>query len=96
MKISKEEVIHVADLARLEMAETAVDKLAAQIGNILTYVDTLKQIDTTGVIPTTHAISLSNVFREDEETAPMDRDAGQANAPEKEEGLFIVPKIVGG
>ncbi len=95
MKITKEEIIHVADLARLEMEESAIDKFAAQIGNVLTYVDTLKQIDTTDVVPTTHAISLSNAFREDEEKAPIDRDAAQANAPEKEDGHFLVPKVIG-
>lgn len=96
MKITKEEVVHVADLARLDMAEAAIEKFAEQIGNILTYVDTLKQVDTTDVVPTTHAISLSNVFREDEEKASIDRDAAQANAPEKEDGFFLVPKVVGG
>lgn len=96
MKITKEEVVHVADLARLDMAEAAIEKFAEQIGNILTYVDTLKQVDTTDVVPTTHAISLSNVFREDEEKASIGRDAALANAPEKEDGLFLVPKVVGG
>ncbi|MEE8398409.1 MAG: Asp-tRNA(Asn)/Glu-tRNA(Gln) amidotransferase subunit GatC [Desulfobacterales bacterium] len=96
MKITKEEVIHVADLARLDMGEEAIDGFADQIGNILTYVDTLKQVDTTDVDATTHAISLSNVFREDEEKTPIARDAAQANAPEKEDGLFLVPKVIDG
>jgi len=96
MRISKEEVLHVANLARLEMEEAAIGKLADQISKVLTYVDTLKQIDTTGVTPTTHAISLSNVFREDVEKTPIGTDAAQANAPAKEDGFFIVPKVVGG
>ena len=96
MKISKEEVLHVANLARLEMEEKAIGKFADQISNVLTYVDTLKQIDTRGVVPTTHAISLSNVFREDEEKTPIGKDAARANAPAEEDGFFIVPKVVGG
>ena len=96
MKITKEEVIHVANLARLEMQGDAIDRLAEQIGNILTYVETLEQVDTTGVVPTTHAISLSNAFREDDVRASIDRTAAQANAPETEDGLFLVPKVVGG
>ena len=86
----------MANLARLEMEGTAIDRVADQIGNILTYVETLKQVDTTDVVPTTHAISLSNAFREDDVKASIDRDAAQANAPEKEDGLFLVPKVVGG
>ncbi|QTA83725.1 Aspartyl/glutamyl-tRNA(Asn/Gln) amidotransferase, subunit C [Desulfonema limicola] len=95
MKITKQEVLHVARLARLDMDDESVDKFAGQIGTILEYVDTLQQVDTRGVKPTSHAISLSNAFREDGEISHMDRDKALANAPEKEDGYFIVPKVVG-
>lgn len=95
MKITKEEVLHVAKLARLDMAEAAVEKFSEQIGTILSYMDTLNQVDTRGVVPTTHAISLNNAFREDEETGSLDRDAALANAPEREDGCFVVPRVVG-
>ncbi len=95
MKITKEEVIHVADLARLDLDEESIDRFAEQIGEILEYVDTLNQVDTEGVTPTSHAIFLNNAFREDEERAHLDNDTALANAPEKEDGGFIVPKVVG-
>jgi len=62
MKISKEDVIHVAHLARLELDEAAVEKFSHQIGTILDYVDTLNRLDTTGVSPTSHAIFLTMPF----------------------------------
>lgn len=94
MKITKDEVIHVARLSRLHIDETSTEKFAGQIGTILEYVDKLNQVDTEGVTPTSHAISLTNAFREDEVKAHLERDAALANAPEKEDGSFVVPKII--
>ena len=95
MKISKQEVLHVADLARLDLDEELIDRFAGQIGEILEYVDKLNKIDTQGITPTSHAIFLSNAFRDDEERPHLDNDVALANAPEKEDGDFIVPKVVG-
>ncbi len=94
MKITKEEVIHVAKLARLDMDEGAIDQFANQIGTILEYVAALNRVSTDGVIPTSHAISLTNAFREDEEKENLDRDKVLANAPQQEAGNFIVPKVI--
>ncbi|OIN94845.1 MAG: asparaginyl/glutamyl-tRNA amidotransferase subunit C [Deltaproteobacteria bacterium CG1_02_45_11] len=96
MKITRDEVIKVANLARLDIDEESIDRLAEQIGTILEYVDTLNRVDTHGVNPTSHAIYLTNAFREDRETKPFDRDLSLANAPEKEDGNFIVPKVIEG
>ena len=95
MKITKDDVLYVADLARLDLDEASIETFAEQIANILDYVDMLKQIDTQGINPTSHAISLTNAFREDEEKVHLERDRALANAPEKEDGNFIVPKVVG-
>ena len=57
--------------------------------------ETLKSVDTTGVRPTSHAISMTNAFREDGEEQYFNRDSALANAPDKENGNFIVPKVVG-
>lgn len=95
MKISKKEVLHVANLARLELDDAAIAQFSEQIGTILDYVDKLNQVDTEGVPPTSHAIDLKNAFREDEEKAHLDREKALANAPAKEDGSFIVPKVVG-
>jgi len=94
MKITKEEVEHVAHLARLELDDRAIEQFADQISNILAYVDKLKQVDTEGIVPTSHAITLTNAFREDEVRDHLDRDESLANAPEKEDGTFLVPRVI--
>jgi aspartyl-tRNA(Asn)/glutamyl-tRNA(Gln) amidotransferase subunit C len=95
MKITREEVIHVARLARLELDETDIETFSHQIGTILEYFDTLNQVDTQGVKPTSHAIFLTNAFREDEIKPHLDREKAMANAPEKENGYFLVPRVIG-
>jgi len=94
MKITKDEILYVADLARLDLDEDAIATFAGQIGKILQYVDTLNEVDTEGVPPTSHAIFLTNAFREDEPQTHLDRDQALANAPEKDDGSFIVPRII--
>ena len=94
MKITKEEILHVADLARLDLDAEAIDAFAGQIGEILQYVDTLNEVDTQGIRPTSHAIFLTNAFREDEQKQHLDREQALANAPEKDQGSFIVPKVI--
>jgi len=94
MKISKQEVLHVAHLARLNIDESMVDMFADQLGSILEYVETLKQIDTTGVPPTSHAVDIANAFREDTPKDHINRETALSNAPESEDGNFIVPKVI--
>jgi len=94
MKITRDEVVYTADLARLDLDKKAIDGFADQIGDILEYIDTLNSVDTEGLIPTSHAISLSNAFREDKVKESIGADKALANAPEKEDGNFIVPKII--
>jgi aspartyl-tRNA(Asn)/glutamyl-tRNA(Gln) amidotransferase subunit C len=94
MKISKEEVLHVAHLARLDLDEAAIEKFAEQIGEILEYIDQLKTVETANIKPTSHAIFLTNAFREDEEKVHLGRDSVLQNAPEKEDGSFVVPKVI--
>jgi aspartyl-tRNA(Asn)/glutamyl-tRNA(Gln) amidotransferase subunit C len=95
MRISKKEIQHVADLARIDLESEDIEKFADQIGKILQYVETLNEVDTQGVSATTHALSLNNAFREDEPQGHLERDLALSNSPEKEEGQFVVPKIVG-
>jgi aspartyl-tRNA(Asn)/glutamyl-tRNA(Gln) amidotransferase subunit C len=95
MKITKDEVLYVAQLARLELDEESIEKFAGQIDEILGYIEKLNQADTREIKPTSHAIFLTNAFRDDEEKEHIDRELALANAPEKEDGSFVVPKVVG-
>ena len=95
MKITKDEVLYVADLARLDLDLASIEKFSEQIGKVLEYVDKLNVVDTEGVRPTSHAISLTNAFREDEPREHLAREQALANAPEKEKGQFVVPKVIG-
>ncbi len=88
------DVKYVAHLARLSLSSDEEQKLAAQLGNILGYIDKLKEADVTGVEPTAHAFPLVNVTRPDEVQPSMSNEAALRNAPAKANGLFIVPKIV--
>ena len=94
MKISKDEVLKVSALARLDLDDAAIEPFAEQISTILDYVDTLKNVDTEGVPGTSHAISLTNAFREDEPHEHLGRDRALENAPEKEDGTFTVPRVI--
>jgi aspartyl-tRNA(Asn)/glutamyl-tRNA(Gln) amidotransferase subunit C len=94
MKISPEEVKHVADLARLEMTPEEVESMTRQLDGILSYVAKLNELDTEGVQPTTHAISLVNVFREDQVKPSLDREDVLANAPQQDGESFVVPKVI--
>ncbi len=95
MAITKEEVIYVANLARLDLDREALEKFASQIDSILEYMDLLNRVDTKGVPPTSHAISMTNVFRDDTVQETINREQALANAPEKDEENFLVPKVIG-
>ena len=94
MKITKQEVLHVAHLARLNVDESQIDRFDDQVSKILEYVETLNQLDTAGVAPTSHAIDMTNAFRNDELSPSLDRQSALANAPEEEDGSYIVPKVI--
>jgi aspartyl-tRNA(Asn)/glutamyl-tRNA(Gln) amidotransferase subunit C len=88
------DVKYVAHLARLSLSPDEEQKLSAQLGNILGYIEKLKQADVTNVEPTAHAFPMVNVTRADEVRPSMPHDDALRNAPAKANGLFIVPKIV--
>ena len=91
--ISKEDTIHVAKLARLELSEQEVDKFSNQLGNILGYVEQMNEIDTTNVKPMAHPFDVVNVMREDEVYYENTKEELMQNAPDEEDGFFKVPKI---
>ncbi|WP_447973211.1 Asp-tRNA(Asn)/Glu-tRNA(Gln) amidotransferase subunit GatC [Nitrospira sp. Kam-Ns4a] len=94
MEISQDEVERVAKLARLEITEAEKETFSRQLSSILTYVETLKAIDTEGVEPTATVLGQVNVFREDEARPGLPAEQALANAPEAGDGFFVVPKIL--
>jgi aspartyl-tRNA(Asn)/glutamyl-tRNA(Gln) amidotransferase subunit C len=94
MKITADQVRHVARLARLQIDPEAIEKLAAELATILTYVDKLNEVDARGVSPTAHAIELTNAFRDDVVHAHLPREQALQNAPSQDEGSFVVPKVI--
>jgi len=93
-KLTKQEVEHVAKLARLDFSEEDKKKLSEQLGEILDYIDQLNELDTENVKPTSHVIPVKNVVRPDEVKPSLTRDEALANAPNNVNNLFEVPKIV--
>ncbi|MEK6693992.1 MAG: Asp-tRNA(Asn)/Glu-tRNA(Gln) amidotransferase subunit GatC [Nitrospirota bacterium] len=94
MEISKEQVERVAKLARLDVSEDEKTTFARQLSSILTHIDQLKALDTTGVEPTATVLPTDNVFRDDEVRPSLSQEQALANAPDQAEGLFRVPKIL--
>ncbi|MEK6197862.1 MAG: Asp-tRNA(Asn)/Glu-tRNA(Gln) amidotransferase subunit GatC [Desulfobacterales bacterium] len=94
MKITPEEILHVANLARLHMSQEEVGAMVRHLDDILTYVVKLNELDTEGIIPTTHAISIVNAFREDEVKPSLDRVKALANGPDQNGESFVVPRVI--
>lgn len=94
MKITMEEVEHVARLARLTFTEEEKKLYAQQLNTILLYIDKLNELDTKDIEPTSHAIRLKNAFRDDEVKKSISQDRSLWNAPQKDKGSFVVPKVI--
>lgn len=94
MKITQKEIEKVANLARLNLTPQELDLMTAQLSIILSYVEKLNELDTTGVVPTTHAFSITNAFREDTVADSLDRDNALSNGPLQNGESFLVPRIL--
>jgi len=94
MKITLQEVEHVARLARLALSEEEKEQMRSQLDRILGYIEKLSQLDTTGVEPTSHVIPVTNVFRDDALLPSLSREEALANGPDRQEGFFRVPRII--
>jgi|SRR5210317_2043446 aspartyl-tRNA(Asn)/glutamyl-tRNA(Gln) amidotransferase subunit C len=94
MKITPQEISHVANLARLHLSREETEAMALQLDEILTYVAKLNELDTRSVPPTTHAISIVNAFRKDEVKPSLPRDKALANGPQQNEEAFVVPRVI--
>ncbi len=91
MSITREQVVHVAKLARLALTEEELERLETQLDAILDAVGKVSELDLTEVPPTSHPLELVNVFAEDEPHASLPRDVALSLAPEVEAGAFRVP-----
>jgi aspartyl-tRNA(Asn)/glutamyl-tRNA(Gln) amidotransferase subunit C len=93
-RISPEDVRHVARLARLALSDEELVRMRAEMSAILDYMDKLRSLDTAGVEPTSHAVPLRNVMREDEPVPSLPREDMLANAPDRDGDTFRVPRII--
>jgi aspartyl-tRNA(Asn)/glutamyl-tRNA(Gln) amidotransferase subunit C len=94
MKLSREEVVHIAALARMGMSEADIERAREQLSNILENFEVLKEVDTTDVPPTTQSINLQNVMRDDISAPSLPAEDIMANAPDREEDLFKLRAVL--
>jgi aspartyl-tRNA(Asn)/glutamyl-tRNA(Gln) amidotransferase subunit C len=93
VEIGRDEVLHVAKLARLALSEQEIEKLGAQLSAILEAVGKVSELDLEGVPATSHPLDLVNVLAEDEPAPCLSREDALANAPDPEGGFFGVPPV---
>jgi aspartyl-tRNA(Asn)/glutamyl-tRNA(Gln) amidotransferase subunit C len=89
--IEREQVLHVARLARLRLSEKEVERMVGELSGILEHVDRIGNLDLEGVEPTSHVVALENVLRPDEPRPSLPRDVALASAPEPQGGAFRAP-----
>ena len=94
MKLSREEVLHIARLARLGLTEAEIDRMGEQLSNILENFEVLRQVDTDGVPPTAQSVALQNVLRDDEVSPSLSPDEVLTNAPQREGDFFRVRAVL--
>jgi aspartyl-tRNA(Asn)/glutamyl-tRNA(Gln) amidotransferase subunit C len=92
-EISRDEVLHVARLARLALTDEEVERFQLQLNAILEAVSKVSELDLEGIPPTSHPLDLVNVFAEDEPTPSLSRAEALVNAPDPEDGFFGVPPV---
>lgn len=93
--LTRDDVAHVARLARLALTDAELDTFTAQLGDILSHVADLQNLNLDGVEPMVHPLPLTNVLREDVVTPSLDRDEVLSQAPLAEAGQFRVPPVLG-
>ena len=94
MSISADEVKQAARLARLEVAGNELENMTEQLDRILGYIDKLNELDTAGIVPTTHAVQMENAFRADETRPSLPQHEALANGPARNDEAFIVPRVI--
>ena len=95
MALTRDEVEKVSLLARLKLTDADLDRMTAQLGQVVDYVHQLAELDTEDVEPMAHAVELTNVFRSDEIRPSLPRAEALANAPKRDEECYLVPAVLG-
>jgi aspartyl-tRNA(Asn)/glutamyl-tRNA(Gln) amidotransferase subunit C len=94
-EISRDEVRHLSDLARIDLDDAELDQLAPQLSVILESIASISEVTATDIPPMSHALPLTNVFREDEVRPSLTAEQALAGAPAAEQQRFMVPRILG-
>ncbi len=94
MKVTAKDVKHIANLSRLTVSDSEMDKFLEQFNQILNYADILQKVDTTGIEPSPYVIPINNVLREDVAVPGVSHEAALKNAPEEHNGGFKVPRVI--
>jgi aspartyl-tRNA(Asn)/glutamyl-tRNA(Gln) amidotransferase subunit C len=94
MKLSREEVLHIARLARVALTEAEITRMSEQLSNLLNHFEELQKVDTEGVPPTTQSVALQSVMREDNVIPSLPAEDVLANAPRQEDGYFRVRAVL--
>lgn len=92
--LTREEVLHIARLARIQLTEEEVELYREQLGRLLDYFKKLEELDTSGVEPTSHVLEVENVLRSDEPRPSVSQEEALRNAPAKRDGYFEVPQAI--
>ncbi len=95
MSLSQADVEKVALLSRLKLTASELETMTTQLGRIVEYVEQLSEINTDNVAPMDHAMDITNVFRDDQPTAGLDREEALANAPKRDDECYRVPAVLG-
>jgi aspartyl-tRNA(Asn)/glutamyl-tRNA(Gln) amidotransferase subunit C len=96
MSVTRKDVEHIAELARLKFKDEELESFTDQLNEILAYMEQLNELDTENVEPLSHPVEENNVFREDEVKPSIDREDALKNAPQRDEQFSKVPKVIGG
>ena len=94
-RITRETALHVASLARLSLSDDEAERMAAELDTILEYARQLQDVDTRGVEPTAHPVPLPTPMRDDRPEPALDPELALANAPERRDSAFVVPRVIG-
>lgn len=95
MALSREEVLKIAQLSKLEFEESEIEKFQVELNDILGYIDILNEVDTSQVEPLTYINNTVNNFRKEEKLESISTEKALLNAPESAESAIIVPKVIG-